>query len=165
MEVRLRTDIRESVEPAEAAAVPILGELLGEHGLNLPLELVRGRQDGLRVGPPGARGGPAWTGGTHCRSKEAAARVLPSGNETDLAGHLGRDADRDWPAHVQRDEPAELVGHVRAPEGGVAGAAERLAGRRELAVGVDLGQALGAVLSHPIHIGSSAVVPEWSLDG
>ena len=44
VEVRLGGDVGEAVELALAGAVLVLGELVGEDGLDLPLELVRGRQ-------------------------------------------------------------------------------------------------------------------------
>src|SRR5215210_6008670 len=65
MEVGLRRDVGEAIEATEAAAVLVPGKLVGEDGLDLSLELVRGREADL--GLPGARGGSALdAGGTHC---------------------------------------------------------------------------------------------------
>jgi hypothetical protein len=58
------------------------------------------------------------------------------------------------------DQEAQFVGRSRAPEGGVAGAAEKLARRRLAAVGEDLGEALGAVLPHGPNIGTTQGFPE-----
>ncbi len=80
------------------AGLDAIDELVGEHRLDLALELVRGREAPVRR--PGARGGPALgAGGTHCRPKRAAAKLSPQ-----LAGSVARRActgrpvcSRTWP--------------------------------------------------------------------
>lgn len=94
----------------------------------------------------------------------AEAAAVPGGEISPLAGGLGDQAAVQRAARVQPDQAPELVRDRGAPEGGVAGGAECLAGGRQLAFGVDLGQALGAVLSHPAYIGSGDVNPERLLD-
>ena len=90
----------------------------------------------------------------------------PAPNNQGRAPAKGSGLDRrDQPvpvraSHVAIDQEPKLLRRLRAPEGGVAGAAEGLAGRRVVAAGDDLGQALGAVLSHPRNIGRKRPAPE-----
>ena len=75
MEVGLGGGVGEAVVLAEAVAVLLAPQLVGEDGLDLALELVRGRQ----FRRTGARGGPALgTGGTHLRPKDEPARSRPT---------------------------------------------------------------------------------------
>src|SRR5581483_7913456 len=95
----------------------------------------------------------------------AAAKVLPArwlalGGGHAVADQVAIAVALALQAGVEPDERAELLGRARAPESRVAGGAEQLAGRRLAAVGENVAQALGAVLSHPPDIGTRGAVRE-----
>ena len=94
-----------------------------------------------------------------------ARRASPAPNNQGRAPAKGsaagrRDAGPRRASHAAIDQGRSSSVRLRPPEREVAGAAEGLAGRRVVAAGEDLGQALGAVLSHPRNIGRKRPAPE-----
>ena len=61
---------------------------------------------------------------------------------------------------METHQRPQLLARLRSPQCGVAGAAEKLAGRCPAAGGGDLGEALVAVLAHGRYIGSTQRFPE-----
>ena len=101
------------------------------------------------------------------RRSAAPAAALLGRNGLEEAGRTrdrgpGRAVRPPRPGAPDVGEPASV--RPRAPEREVAGAAEGLAGRRLVAAGEDLAQALGAVHSHPLNIGRKGAAPEHFLD-